>query len=748
VAGVVLAASAAPLVWDNLAPAGALPLILRITPWLPPDAALEILRSPLIWLCATLAVLAPVAFLGGMHRDQSLGLARLHIMALLWAAATALLVWPLLARAAGWAGRGSALSAGLGALVGGGHAGGDMPALQALIWIAVGAVIGGMAADAWPLGRVGLNRVCVAGVAGAAIALVLTWAPLGTAHPGSTSAALGAGLRYPEPALVVLLVAAGALLSLALPMVAGIGALVGPVHPVWLWASWGMASFSILGYLSRLGASHHAGWQAWTSVGRLLFSVAGLGAVVLFILVTSEISLAPSRPAEIWRWVKREWGLSETSAVSGRGGRVPQGSYPLWLLVLRILTYLGYLPWWMASGLLRAIWSAVYALAAMVVGVISGLVGSLLALILGKPLPTTAQRVVLAQEPAPLVSLARAEDRKPGEGEEEKAEQGVLGYYLSLPMLALVAGVAWLAHVRARRAEPLVEEEQAAGPETQVETETLGIGPPPDVVPGAAATPEAAREQALRKRLVDPPWRRWLRGVGASLGTWATEWLAPDAPEPWDERFFRAETIGPRGRRFELVGHLWRSRRRCGCIVTVPILSGRVEKAVEVRSHHRALRELFETDPEQVKKILLRAAFRMAVRDLNAGLVASRTVECESPREDLLEPHQDRYCELREELPGIGYRCRQPLPQDATRGGTTLSACARCNLPEVWERCSNLKLEGTTGFQDDEERLHRRAHLMCRLTEKIVPAEECLSKDCFSPSVITRVIALDHIHTR
>ncbi|MBN1459255.1 MAG: hypothetical protein JXA57_06950, partial [Armatimonadetes bacterium] len=217
-------------------------------------------------------------------------------------------------------------------------------------------------------------------------------------------------------------------------------------------------------------------------------------------------------------------------------------------------------------------------------------------------------------------------------------------------------------------------------------------------------------------------------------------WLAPDVPEAWDARVFRTEVIGPRGRRFDLLGRLWRSPRRRGCVVTIPTLPGNVDKRVEVSAFHRDTRELLARESGTVRKALLRAAFRMAIADLMMGAVGKRNVVCDSPREDLLEPNQDRQCDLRLKSTGGGYRCRDSLPQDATQGTTTPAACETCTFPEVWERCRDLKLEGTIGIIDHQGRLHRRAHMICRMTGSAVDTDQCLSKDCFAPVTITRVI--------
>jgi hypothetical protein len=389
-------------------------------------------------------------------------------------------------------------------------------------------------------------------------------------------------------------------------------------------------------------------------------------------------------------------------------------------------------------------------LVSTLLGTITGLTGGLLALALGRQYETTAQ-VVTVDERAPVIQLAPTGEQPP-DHEKPSHRESRLGHLMSLPILWVGLGTQRLGHLllggRGARRDTVQRVDEIL-PESSITTEAIAMGPPPDVVPGPLDSDEIARAEALRRVFQDSFLHRWYRAsVGKALARLLGTSLSPDAEEPWDERVFHCEMIGPRGRRFELSGHLWKSRRRCGCVVTVPILSGRSQKAVEVNVRHRQVRQMFEQDPDQLKRIMLRAAFRMAALDLSMGMASSRSVICGSPRDDLLEPHQDRQCELREEVVTGGHRCRAPLSQDAARGGTTLSACEGCNYPEIWQRCASLELKGTTGFTNERDALLRQAHLLCRLDSKVVDPEECLTRDCFSPSLMTRIISLDYRHTR
>jgi hypothetical protein len=669
-----------------------------------PSAAADLMWAQVIGTAA-LALLASSAFITGRHREEVLGLTRLHLMALLSGVASAILIWTILPSAT---------------------------SLRPVAWLAVSAFAGLVGADAWPVGRLSLDRAVLGILAAAAACMVLVWLPSSTASP------------YLNVVAVALFATVGLFLSLQFPTVAHTGMLVGPVHSLWLCASAALAATSVVGYLA----------QAPTAVLIRGLPSAAMGAIpaLLFAAVASDIRLPHAWPTQARGWLRREWQAREVDgqAVVTAITVAPVADYSLWLRSLRLLTYLGYAPWWAVIGLLRGIWSALRMLVSTLVGIITGLTGGLLALALSRPHETTAQ-VVTVDERAPVIQLSPVGERRPDGGKPQHRESR-LGHLLSLPILWVATGAQRLGNrlFRGRREpqETVLRVDETV-PESEIITETIAVGPPPDVIPGPLDSDEIARAEALRRVFQNSFLHRWYRGsVGKVLARLRGTSLGPDAEEAWDERVFRCEMIGPRGRRFELSGHLWKSRRRCGCVVTVPILSGRSQKAVEVSTRHRQVRQMFEQDPDQLKRIMLRAAFRMAALDLSMGLASSRSVVCESPQDDLLEPHQDRQCELREEVLTGGHRCHMPLAQDAARGGTTLSACEGCNYPELWQRCASLDLKGTTGFNDDQDTLFRQAHLLCRLDGQVVDPEECPTRDCFSPSLMTRIISLDYKHTR
>lgn len=676
--------------------------------------------TAVVWSGGVLALVAPLLFLQPQARDQRSGLARLWLIVLLWVPAAFLVTWQpihlLMARSA------------------------DLASGRPELWIALGVALGAIAVDAWPVALQSLERAFVGGAVGAAGAVIIGHGMGALGWTTAGSSALIIALALLVPLLLTLVVAAAARTA----------AVVGAVHSVWLWACVGLSTAALAAYGSA---------SALRAVSESLLPSAGLLLACGSYVVAADIRIWRDSARAIRRWFEREWrakGFADEFARATTGAQ----DYPTWLLVLRSVTYLGYAPWWIAATLMRIAWAGIYAVGATTAGVVGGLLESAFGLILGKRAPSLAQRVVLRQE-APVVSLSPAEEQAPRRQLDKpsaRARKGLtLGEIASLPLLQIMAGMdrvqqvaSSLAQGVARRVLPARRPPRPwTAAEGQPETETLVLGPPPEVVPGHAATLDSMRQGTLRRRSTDSAWRRFLRGaIGGRFSRGIQEWLAPDTAEPWDDRVFRAEMIGPRGRRFELYGHLWASRRRRGGVVTIPILSGHADKTVEVRARDRDVRALLENDPEQLKAMLLRAAYRMAVRDLTAGLQGSRTVTCESCRQDLIEPHQDRQCELREELPTGGHRCRQPLAQDRARGGTTLAACAGCNFPEIWMRCNELKLEGTIGTVEENDVTQRRAHMMCRVTQKIVDVGECLHLDCFSPTVITRIIEIEVQRTR
>jgi len=602
-----------------------------------------------------------------------------------------------------------------------------------VLWLAVGALTGGVIADSWPVGRTGLTRAFVGGMGA-----LLAAAALGLERPTSPVAAGGMGL-----AAAAMAFAAGLLFGFMIPTAARTALLRDPIDPVWLLSAGGLASVAMLAYFSQA--------QHLLPSARLL-PWAGVLLAALCFATVSEMRFAREWLLLPLQWLAREWGAPPTVEAQIVPRR-ERALYPLWLRALKALVYLGYLPWWVAVGALRALWSVVSALALLGAGALSGVFDAILELVFGKEPVISARRVAIAGT-APLVSLSPEEEMKSSEEmrQEQAAQrkQGTLSRLLSLPMAAfavvLERGGSLFERIAKRLRRPKPQEPEAA---QNAVTETVVLRPAPVIAPPEVPTLETIREQALRRRSADSRWRRLLRAtVGKVAGLRVREWLGRDDAEPWDDRVFRAELMGPYGAHFELVGHLWASRRRRGCVVIVITPSRPVDKGIEVSATQRDVRSLLQNNPDQLKKILLRAAYRAAVVDVRAGVMASGVTTCDSPREDLIELHQDRYCELREEQPSIGFRCRHSLAQDQTHGGTSLPACSGCNFPEVWERCSNLKLEGTIGTVDEDGVLRRRAHMLCTVTQGIVDPGECLGRECFSPCVITRVIALDHDRTR
>jgi hypothetical protein len=473
-----------------------------------------------------------------------------------------------------------------------------------------------------------------------------------------------------------------------------------------------------------------AGWE---------LLAAGLGLTILAVMARHEIVLS----RESWQaglsWLRAEWGRAPDM-------ELPPPRYEGWMAFARGVTYVGYVPWWLAGCVLRTGGRVVVLLVTNISSIAHDVVGGLGELLTDR-MPTTTARRVEIRERAPLVELSPARDWRPTEGAkrvvDERTATSVVDI-LAWPILVL----AYLIDSASKASHKAVRWMRKGGrPQTRPDfqpasvAETIPLGPAPDVLPGATIAPEELLQRSLLELKRDPAWKRALRLLlGWSLGDAGRRWLAPDAAEPWDARIFRAEVIGPRGRRFELLGRVWRSPRRRGCAVTIPTLPGNVDKRIEVSASHRDIRGLLERDSSSLQNILLRATFRMAIADLMVGAVGRRSVVCDSPREDLLEANQDRQCDLRLKSTSGGYRCRDSMPQDPTQGTTTPTACETCTFPEIWERCGHLKLGGTMGIIDHEGRLHRRAHMVCRLTSLAVQTQECLRKDCFSPVTITRVI--------
>ncbi len=684
-------------------------------PWTISAVTIESAGTFTLWSAAALILLLPIALLARQPREERSGPARLHAMVILWSAGVSILFWRAMFGAAG-----EVLAAWQGAT------------LAAFV---AGAVIGGLAVDASAILIIAARRTFFLGSLGVAglVALEALSARSGGPGPGQLWSVLG------------LLGLTGLLTIPAATAMARAGGLLGAQHAVWLWACAGATGASSFVLISRASP---AAMAAPRTLGL------GIGLALLATLPAHNIFGLRGALARTMQWFGAEWGGTERFATPLR---LRLRRYSPWMMALQAITYLGYAPWWVLSCALRLVWTLAGAFVKTLIELMGGLRRSLDRVLPGRPKEAPGQTIDIRYG-APLVELSPIQERRLPQAKDvqDTRPHGAVAVVdlLSLPILALtylldqLAKALGLAIKQFGRGESELEGRETVSVE-EARPETVMLEPPPDVVPGSATSDQELLAKSMPRRSQDHTWRRWLRVTfGFLLGTAVREWLAADIARPWDDRVFRAEIIGPRGRRFELLGYLWESPKRCGCVVTVPTLPGNVEKAVEVYSRHPEARPLLDSEPERLQKVLLRAGFRTAIADLNSGSMGNRTVACASPRIDLLEPHQDRQCDVRQELPDGGYRCRQPMPQDGTRGATNPSACESCGFPEIWQRCSSLKLEGTVGFFDHEGTLHRRAHSVCRLTGSPADVENCLRLECFSPSTITRIIATQPGRTR
>jgi hypothetical protein len=668
------------------------------------------------WSLALAAFVIPSVITASSPQSQRRDLARLQVVAILWGCGAAILLRNTLLPASG--------------------ADDSERVAWGLMLLMVGAVAGGLAVDAWPVGMIGLRRALAAGAVGAALVFAAHVALSGT---------IPAESRWILETVDLLL--GGALVAgIVVPATARAGGVFGPAHAVWAWACGAAAALACHSYLT----------QRITVAGTDAPPVGiGLALVLLAVLSGYDVSISRHSLLRAARWIGSPGATADSGVAPG--GRRLQANYPFGLRLLKFIAYAGCAPWWITAWAVRLLFFLVRDLALMAIDVGRNIGGSLAHLLVGhEPLPSTQTVQAPPDRESPVVDLAPPAEPPPEKQRPAPPEPRwgfsvvdslAWPFFVLADFMARAVSLTGIGGKRATTYEDLVPPPIEA-PE-DVAAEMLDFGPPPDVVPGAALTREDILRRALSRRDLDPVWRKILRAtVGIVSSASLRAWLAPDVAEPWDDRVLRTEVIGPRGRRFELLGRLWQSPRRLGCVVTVPTLASDVDKGIEIDTRHTEVRILLKDAPEELRKVLLRAAFRTAIADLMVGSTGSRTVVCKSPREDLFGPHQDRHCELRQDAPGGRCRCRSPMQQDATRGTSNPSACDGCDFPEIWMRCSNLKLEGTIGFFDREGALHRRAHTICRLTGRVADTDNCPREDCFSPTTITRVIPVYEGRTR
>ena len=668
------------------------------------------------WSLALAAFLIPSVITASSQRSQRRDLARLQVVAILWGCGAAILIRHALLPASG--------------------ADDAERVAWGLMLLMAGAVAGGLAVDAWPVGIIGLRRALAAGTVGAALVFAGMVALPSSIPPES---------RWILETVEMLL--GGALVAgLVIPATARAGGVFGPAHAVWAWACGAAAALACHSYLTqRITAAETEAPPV------------GIGLALIFLAALSGYDVAISRHslARAARWIVSPGATADSGVAPG--ARRLHTNYPFGLRLLKVIAYAGCAPWWITAWAVGLLFCLARDLVLMAVDLGRNIGGSLAHLLVGHETLGIPETVKTPPErESPVVDLAPPrepppEEQPPARPKPQRGFSVVDSLALPFFMLAdIIARAISLTGFGAKRATGYGD---LVPPAMQVPddaaAEMLDFRPPPDVVPGAAVTREDILRRALSRRDVDPVWRRILRATVSIVSSASLRaWLAPDVAEPWDDRVLGTEVIGPRGRRFELLGRLWQSPRRRGCVVTVPTLASDVDKGIEIATRHAEVRSLLNDAPEGLQKLLLRAAFRTAIADLMVGSTGSRTVVCKSPEDDLFGPHRDRHCELRQDGPGGRCRCRSPMQQDATRGASNPAACDGCDFPEIWMRCSNLKLEGTIGFFDRDGALHRRAHTICRLTGRVADTENCPREDCFSPSTITRVIPVYEGRTR
>jgi hypothetical protein len=221
----------------------------------------------------------------------------------------------------------------------------------------------------------------------------------------------------------------------------------------------------------------------------------------------------------------------------------------------------------------------------------------------------------------------------------------------------------------------------------------------------------------------------------------------PDVPARWNEREYRLAVETRTNLQYQLTGELWTSGRECFCLINVQSDRWRVAKRFFVSRQYVQDHAALGRNHEEIQNMLLRAGFRTVVVNLQAGRFTSQPVDLEHKSHKSLEASRHRWCEFRTSASSLGmggaYICDVAYPRDPCRGATTVEACSGCNVPELWERCSNLVISGTAGTHQDD-RFWRSGHFSC--SEQgggILNPRQCLCKPCFVPSVVKQIIWAD-----
>lgn len=243
------------------------------------------------------------------------------------------------------------------------------------------------------------------------------------------------------------------------------------------------------------------------------------------------------------------------------------------------------------------------------------------------------------------------------------------------------------------------------------------------------------------------PAQRALTFVSSKLAVFSSpSRAAQQAPTRWAEQDFRLALELQPGHRYQFSGELWISGRECACIVYIQLERARAYKKVFVSRGYVDEQLASGREAAELQAILLRAGFRFAAAEAKARRFTSKTLNLEREAGELLLTAQDRWCDFRSATPSLGlggaYLCSLSYPRDPCRGATTLQACRNCNVPELWERCAKLVISGTAGAERGG-RLLRFGYFTCPEREGALIPQECLGRQCFSPTVVAKITWAD-----
>ncbi|MCJ7749928.1 MAG: hypothetical protein MUQ65_02360, partial [Armatimonadetes bacterium] len=318
------------------------------------------------WSLALAVVLIPSVITASSPQSQRRDLVRLQVVAILWGCGAAILLRNALLPASG--------------------ADDAERVAWGLMLLMVGAVGGGLAVDAWPVGIIGLRRALAAGAVGAALVFA--------AHV-AFSGAIPAESRWILETVDLLL--GGALVAgIVVPATARAGGVFGPAHAVWAWACGAAAALACHSYLT----------QRITVAGTDAPPVGiGLALVLLAVLSGYDVSISRHSLGRAARWIGSPGATADSGVAPG--GRRLQANYPFGLRLLKFIAYAGCAPWWITAWAVRLLVSLVRDLALMAIDVGRSIGGSLAHLLVGhEPLPSTQTVQAPPDRESPVVDLA------------------------------------------------------------------------------------------------------------------------------------------------------------------------------------------------------------------------------------------------------------------------------------------------------------------------------------------------------